>query len=162
MYACNQNPTSSSSPLDYDSSSKSFDRCQPTRLDQAPFKVQQGLEIEALVHEPLPLTAAAYDAIFEAVSKVLEENSSSSMDPTPIGLLGVFVVDRVPLVKSAWIYDHTMLECLSSFVPNNKRKSIGVSSMVDWNYNSISSKRHQKIEMDDDDLSLVDWEEDED
>jgi hypothetical protein len=153
MYACNQNPASSKPLLDYDSS-KNFDRCQqPTRLDQALFKVQQDLEIETLHESSLPFTAANYDAIFEAVSKVLK-NDPSSMDPTPIGLHGVSVVDRVPLIKSAWIYDHTMRECLRSFVPN-KRKSIGVSSlMVEWNYNPVSKR--QKIEMDDD-LSLVDW-----
>jgi hypothetical protein len=155
MYACNQNPISSN-PLDYDSS-KSFDRCQPILrgLDQAPFKVQQDLEIEAL-HEPLPLTEgeeAASDSIFEAVSKVLETDPSS-MDPTPIGIDRVSVFDRVPLIKSAWTYDHTsMPECLSSFVPNKRKSIAGVSSIVDWNYNSISKR--QKIKMDDD-LSLVD------
>ena len=126
-----------------------------TRLDQkAPFKVQQDLEIEAQ-HDPLPVAAATYDTMFEIVSKVLETDPSS-MDPTPIGLFGVSVVTRVPLIKSAWIYDHTMLECLSSFIPNT-RKDISVSSMVDWNNNKIS-QRQKKIEMEDyDDLSLVDW-----
>lgn len=152
MYPCSQNSTNSN-PLDYDSSTRVEDRCQPTRLDQAPFKNQQDFEVDAL-HEPLPFLTAAIssDVIFEAVSKVLEKNPSC-MDPRPIGPHGVSVVDRVPLIRPAWIYDPTMREYLSSFVPN-KRKSIGISSVVDWKDNSVS--KLQKIEMDDD-ISLVDW-----
>jgi hypothetical protein len=149
MYTCNQK-SSNSNPLDYADSSP--DRCQSTGLDQARFKAHMDFEVEAL-DEPLPLTPATnnHDAIFRDVSKAIEKDPSS-MDPTPIGLYGVCVVDRVPLIKSAWIYDHTMLECLRAFVPKNKRKSIGVSSVVQKS-NSVSNG--QKIEMDDD-FSLVD------